>query len=272
MSQIKSRFRRLAARYHPDKIQSAINPAPSTEAEAHFVRLKLAQDTLLDPAQKFAYERFGPNIVRHQQNLKTIRDYVYAGLKSLTPEYIAGAIGLVAVNVFWLRQWGRFWRYYSFMTLVTLELYFLTHTYSSSKDSFFLGRYSKVLCFVPDNGILPERLLPFQFMTLARRFSLSLNYFISQLSPPTQAGSTGGQTDPEIQERMNRLAQIARMPDSEASSLLNLSTAPFKGDRESVEALRREMLEGLVTNAIRARPEVRHAVQHAMERRARTLS
>jgi len=226
------------------------------------VHLKLAQDTLLDPAQRFAYDRFGPSILRHQhpQNPKTIHDYVYAGLKSSTAEYISGAIGLVVVNMFWLGPWGRFWRYYSFLALVVLELYFLTHTYAPIE----LG--GKVLSVLPNKGIFPDKLLPFQIMTLARRFSLSLNYFISQLSPPRRAAASS-QHDPEIQDKINRLAQISRMPDTEATALLSLSTAPFKGDRESVEALRKEMLEGLVTNAIRARPEVRQAVQHAMERR-----
>jgi len=259
----------LASKYHPDKITQS-----TPETQAHFVRLKLAQDTLVDPATRFAYERFGPGIVTRTQGqeLKSIKDYVYAGFRALVPEYIAGLVGLVAVNVFWLGAWGRWWRYAAFAGLVVLELYFLTHQYQPWTLEGTGGR--RLLGRLKLDRVLPETgLLPFQIMTLARRGSISLNYFISQLAPLQQKGGLGTeQGDREVQERINRLGQLAKMPESEATSLLSLSTAPFKGDRESVEALRKEMLEGLVTNAIRARPEVRKAVQRTMERRVRSVS
>ncbi|KAL8830914.1 MAG: hypothetical protein Q9170_005516 [Blastenia crenularia] len=52
---IKSRFRRLAAIYHPDK---AVSPEDHANAEAYFVKFKSAQDTLTDATKRFAYERF----------------------------------------------------------------------------------------------------------------------------------------------------------------------------------------------------------------------
>ncbi|EEY14318.1 conserved hypothetical protein [Verticillium alfalfae VaMs.102] len=51
--EIKSRFRRLAAVHHPDKSSDA-------DGASRFIHLKLASDTLLNPAARFAYDRFGP--------------------------------------------------------------------------------------------------------------------------------------------------------------------------------------------------------------------
>ncbi|KAL9601268.1 MAG: hypothetical protein Q9219_002673 [cf. Caloplaca sp. 3 TL-2023] len=78
---IKSRFRRLAAIYHPDK---AISPEDHANAEAYFVRLKTAQDTLTDATKRFAYDRFGPDMLKWQQ-VSSIRDYILVGLQSTGP-------------------------------------------------------------------------------------------------------------------------------------------------------------------------------------------
>ncbi|EAQ92477.1 hypothetical protein CHGG_00712 [Chaetomium globosum CBS 148.51] len=64
--EIKSRFRRLAALHHPDKVSSSTvgGSGPTHEdINAYFVHLKMAADALADPARRFTYERFGPDVV-----------------------------------------------------------------------------------------------------------------------------------------------------------------------------------------------------------------
>ncbi|EGY13353.1 uncharacterized protein VDAG_00035 [Verticillium dahliae VdLs.17] len=58
--EIKSRFRRLAAVHHPDKSSDA-------DGASRFIHLKLASDTLLNPAARFAYDRFGPEVTQWQR-------------------------------------------------------------------------------------------------------------------------------------------------------------------------------------------------------------
>ncbi|KAF3345271.1 Cutinase [Verticillium dahliae VDG2] len=78
--EIKSRFRRLAAVHHPDKSSDA-------DGASRFIHLKLASDTLLNPAARFAYDRFGPEVTQWQR-LTTVRDYLARGvLQSLLPHY-----------------------------------------------------------------------------------------------------------------------------------------------------------------------------------------
>jgi hypothetical protein len=226
------------------------------------VQLRLAQDTLLDPAKKFAYERFGPGVVRIvQPGLKTTTDYVYLGLRSKMPEYVGNLVMLVLLNYVWLSRWGQFWRYFAVAVMAFLELFFLTHNWTPPT---LLSR-AGVAMHAMFPQLLPAHLLPFQILSVARRLSMSLNIFISQLAPP----SAKAQADPnqQILQQVAHLSQVASGVDAEATSLLQLQMAPFKGSGQDVRALRNGMRESLVSTAVRSNPAVRKAVQDAIARR-----
>lgn len=259
--EVRSRFRRLAARYHPDKLHENGQSFPG--AEEAFVHFKLAHDTILDPAKRFAYDRFGPSIVQvHHPGLKTIRDYVYAGLRSKIPEYILSAITLIALNYVWLPKWGQFWRYFAVATIAFLELYFLTHTWQPPKLAVLWASLAQKAA--PE--LLPPHLLPFQILAVAKRMSMSLNIFISQLAPPVGRNTTI--RDLQSEQQVNHLAQAASRLDGESASLLQLSLGPFKEDVEKTEILRSGMRDSLLTGALRKNPEVREAVHRALTRRS----
>ncbi|KAI4195260.1 MAG: hypothetical protein LQ348_002487 [Seirophora lacunosa] len=101
---IKSRFRRLAAIYHPDK---AISPDDHANAEAYFVKLKSAQDTLTDPNKRFAYERWGPDILTWH-HASSIRDYILIGLQSSGPVYGGSIVVMGLLSLTGYLQWGRY--------------------------------------------------------------------------------------------------------------------------------------------------------------------
>ena len=262
--EIKARFRRLAARLHPDKLREGADSSPAVEST--FVHLKLAQDTLLDPVKRFAYDRFGPAIVQVQHpGLKTARDYVYLGMRSLVPEYIKGAFTLALLNYFWLPKWGQYWRYLTILAIGFLELYFLTHVSEPPTPALFIATIASRAA----HGLLPIHLLPFQILSVARRMSLSLNIFISQLATP--AALSGVDENRQMQQQLAHLSQVAGRTDAEAGSLLSLGLAPFKGDGEKVETLRVGMKEGMVMNTIKSAPEVRAAVRKVLQRRKQRL-
>lgn len=123
---IKSKFRRLqvpsktllsrpeltffrAAIHHPDKRASSED---SASAEARFVELKIAQDTLVDPVRRWAYERFGPDMLKWQ-HCSSIRDYLLVGLQVAVPMYAGSVIFMTILGVTGYLQWGRFVRYLS---------------------------------------------------------------------------------------------------------------------------------------------------------------
>lgn len=84
----------------------------SSNAENLFVHLKVAQDTLINPVKRFAYERFGPDML-DWQHCSSIRDYLFVGLQAALPLYAGSIIVLVIVGVMGYFQWGRFVRYKS---------------------------------------------------------------------------------------------------------------------------------------------------------------
>ena len=82
--------------YHPDKLR---NPTAEelAKADAYFVYLKSARDTLVNDARRFAYERFGPDMLQWK-GCVTKLDYVTSGVFSTLPYYILSAGGLLAMR------------------------------------------------------------------------------------------------------------------------------------------------------------------------------
>ncbi|KAI2792048.1 hypothetical protein POX_b02082 [Penicillium oxalicum] len=254
---IKSRFRKVAAQFHPDKV------GLDNGAEAQFIFLRRAQETLADPVKRFAYDRFGPDMMSWG-DLKTMRDYVTTSLsKSLLPQYIGGFATMIVLNWLWWANWGRYWRFFTFAALLTLELGLITHPQAVFMPTSYLP--SAIRAWIP--GEKSFYLLPFQILTLARRASITLHIFISQMAPPKASTSKGDALSPQTMQRLGQVVQLSRATDFEATRLMQLGLAPFRGDRESVSALRRGMKEGLILGGVRASPEVQRAIAQVMDRR-----
>ncbi|KAI9872709.1 MAG: hypothetical protein M1823_008104, partial [Watsoniomyces obsoletus] len=181
--------------------------------------------------------------------LKTIRDYVYTGLRGKVPEYAGNALLLVLLNYVWLPPWGQFWRYFAVAVMAFLELFFLTHAWRP--PAFMLQLGDTVYQALPN--LVPPHLLPFQLLSIARRLSMSLNIFISQLAPPSSR-SVAVQ-DQQTQQQIAHLSQAANRVDAEASSLLQLGLSPFSGDRDNTQKLRDGMTESLMMSTVRSSPE-----------------
>jgi hypothetical protein len=94
--------------YHPDKLQ---NPSPDqlARAQAYYVHLKNARDTLVEPARRFAYERFGPDMMEWKHCLTKL-DFIKVGVKQVVPYYIISVLTLVAMGFFGYSEYGRYVR------------------------------------------------------------------------------------------------------------------------------------------------------------------
>ncbi|KAK2736424.1 hypothetical protein FQN57_000757 [Myotisia sp. PD_48] len=261
---IKSRFRRLAALHHPDK---QLHGSNGENPEGIFVYLKLAQDTLLDPTRRFAYDRFGLDVVQGNKD-KTISDYFFTGLYTLIPQYLGGFVMMIVLNIFWFSSWARYWRFYTFFALFTLELSLLTHPNGVFMPASFLPTW--LSSFLNLDSFY---LLPFQILTLARTASVSINIFISQLTPP-EASSTDdsplryGGVHPRIQTQIIQLAHLTRAHDEAVSALLQSQLAPYKGNQESIETLQKKLKENLFHDSVRESPEVKAAIRRVKQRKA----
>lgn len=114
-------------------------------------------------------------------------------------------------------------------------------------------------------------LLPFQIISLARRVSITIHIFISQLDVAKGSSPAGapGTLSAQSLQRLGQLVQLSQVADREATRLLQLGFAPFRGDRESVATLRRSMKEGLVLGSVRNSQEVQEAVAQVRQRKRR---
>lgn len=277
---IKSRFRRLyaiteswmdpvafancydrAAVHHPDKFSTEDTVAHAA-AEAYFVNLKTAQDTLSDPIKRFAYERFGPDMLKWQ-HCKTMRDYLLTGIQSSSLPIYAGSViafGLLAFTSY--LQWGRFWRYSTFVGLFILEYHTITRPFSSPILTKLLNPFLSTFTW-------HSPLLPFQLVSLARKATFTLFIALSQLSglfPQPQSKTTTPSSEYD-QQQLVRLEGVAMAHEVEATRLLAMDMTPFANDEAGKKDLRDRIREWLVNNTIRSDPEVRDAMGRAITKR-----
>lgn len=253
---IQSRFRRLTVLHHPDKVTSEkARPA----AEAYYVYLKLARDTLVDPAKRFAYDRFGPDILEWKQCV-TIRDFVFHGAQRAVAPYVAGGAIMVLLGMLGYLQWGRYWRYLATAAMIVFEANTIT------RPEFPL-MISKIINPLFDMFKLHPPLLPFQLRTIARRFILSLFIAMTQIAPVfSNPGREAQDTQKAQQQQLDRLSQITALTDRDAQALLTLETMPFTSEDGKVD-LRGKVKDWLVQNSIRSDRVVRDAMGNALRRR-----
>ncbi|KAF3357825.1 hypothetical protein VdG1_05490 [Verticillium dahliae VDG1] len=240
--EIKSRFRRLAAVHHPDKSSDA-------DGASRFIHLKLASDTLLNPAARFAYDRFGP--------------------ESLLPHYAVAAAALYGLGLLGYLDWGRYWRWLLLAALCLFELTLVTRPLPPA----FLTAANALTSALTTR----QPLLPFQLIALARKASITLYIAFNQLGPLIDVLLAGGPPQPDddddahaqesLHQGLERLDALAHGLDHDAAKLLSMEMVPYAGDAEALGAVRAKVKDWLVQNTIRADPMVKDAVGNSIRRR-----
>ncbi|KAI0114503.1 membrane associated DnaJ chaperone-like protein [Nemania sp. FL0031] len=256
---IKSRFRRLAALHHPDKVAPG---SSSTSSDDFFIHLKTASDVLTDPAQRFAYERFGPDITGWRHCV-TLRDYVWRGLQTqVIPHYGLAAAGLYGLGLLGYLEFGRYWRWVTLLILCAFE----AHTVMRPRFPVFVDALVNPL-LLRFTSHAPY--LPFQVVALARRVAIAIYIAFGQLGPVLQAGRAreAAAGEKALRQNLERLEHTAKFIDADATRLMELEMAPFAGDPEIVNDMRSKLREWLVQNTIRADPMVRDALSRSLQRR-----
>ncbi|KAK5945684.1 hypothetical protein PMZ80_002891 [Knufia obscura] len=289
--EIKSKVRRLAARYHPDKLGASSSSTSDDDQSSIFVKLRLASETLTTPSHKYAYTHFGPGVVTHipkpdettatsnssaKQITRQTAELVTLALRRKIPSYLGTLTFIAVLNSFLLpkKAPGKFWRYLILSSSFVLEVYLITHDVPALPGGVeqvlgWLRGYTKL------GDLLPGHLLPYQLLEISGRFAMSLNIFISQIGVlfPGASGVAGGDTAQlkawmtGLNTSLGSLASVSGRIDGEAGGLLALQFAPFRGDWGRVGELRRGMKEGMVMGAVRGHGEVREAVRRVVERR-----
>ncbi|KUJ18028.1 membrane associated DnaJ chaperone-like protein [Mollisia scopiformis] len=254
---IKSRFRRLAAIHHPDKVSSS-----SPTSENYFVHLKLAQDTLLDPAKRFAYERFGPDIINWQR-CSGVRDFVLHGLQAILPYYGAAAIFMYVLGLLGYLEWGKYWRWLTLIGLCVFELHTISRPHFPLFATNFLNPLLTTFTHHPPY-------LPYQLILLARKMSVTLYIAFAQIGPllqPPTAVPANANPELALKQQLDKLEATAKQADLEATRLVQMELSPFGGDPQALKEVQKSTSEWLVHNTIRNDPEVKDAFGRTLMRR-----
>lgn len=244
-------------RLHPDKVtQAELRPA----AEALYINIKLARDTLVDPVKRFAYDRFGPSMLEWRQ-CTTIHDYVLAGATRAAPLYIGSMIFLMGSGFLGYLEAGRYWRYVTLAAIVVFEMYAITRP-------FYPPILSKFVNPILARTALHPSYLPFQAISLARRISVSIFIAINQLAPLFRQQSGASKNDAATQQQTDRLTALTRALNMETKRLLGLEMSPFREDQRLESRARDQLKAWLVRNEIRNEPGVSAAIARAIQRRS----
>ncbi|KAL2159676.1 hypothetical protein VTH06DRAFT_2245 [Thermothelomyces fergusii] len=261
--EVKSRFRRLAALHHPDKA--------GADANAYFVHLKTAADTLTDPARRFAYDRFGPDaIASWAPRCVTVRDFVVRGAQTLVPYYVVAAVAMYGLGLLGYLDWGRYERWLVLAVLFVFEAHAVTRPdMPQILDKVVNPLLGRLLGRPP--------YLQFQAIALARKLSVTVYIAISQIGPllsaDTSSGqvvvrrSGGGSEEKALREGLERLEMTVKRLEADANRLLETELAPFAGDEQIRNSMWAKVKEWLVQNTIRSDPMVRDALGRSFAKR-----
>lgn len=122
--------------------------------------------------------------------------------------------------------------------------------------------------------------LPFQLLILGRKLIVTLFIAFAQLgpllrpSPTTVPSSVGGDASSTANveiarlRHVDRLHQLSKSTEAEATHLLGLEMNPFAMDQQALRELRASIRDWLVQSKIKSHPDIVNAVQSAMARRA----
>ncbi|KAJ3964722.1 hypothetical protein EV361DRAFT_955677 [Lentinula raphanica] len=209
-SGLKLAFRQFAKRYHPDRV--------GPQGADLFIRTRDAFEALKNPTIRFAYDRFGPDVLQWS-NLRTAREYLHHGLLQSAGYYLATALGLLVFSALGNQSPVKFWRYLLFFVFLASELAYVLYP-SPSSTSIFSSAF-----WDPSNTdtrptilhiLFPYRVAYQHILFLHQMFifsSIALTRVAPQLFPDNQQ---------EEQRRiLQQISQQAAVCDREASVALH---------------------------------------------------
>ncbi|KAJ6465049.1 DnaJ-domain-containing protein [Mycena vitilis] len=286
---LKLAFRQFAKKFHPDRV--------GPQGEALFIRVRDAFEALKNPTVRFAYDRFGPDVL-NWTHCSTVGEYLRHGLtQSIGYHVVTGA-----VLVFWTAIGETspvaFWRYLLYVALFASELALLlspspTLTPSSlllPSATFAPGAGPSHL--TPLHALFPRR-VAYQHILFLHQLFLFLSIALSRVAP--QFFPDAGKVTDALAGRVLQLVcaadrEASLMLHAELHSLSNNSTTDAHGHAHAhkpfrntpaqptpdvMDALSGEMekmlIEGAVRNAAAAGP-LRSAYDAAVQRGAAALA
>jgi len=116
---IRQSYRRLSRIMHPDKILQ-YPQAEQDSMSTRYIEIQKSYETLKTPLTRYAYDKFGPNIIKSCQNCKNKRDYIMQSITFLI-FYASSAVVTLLLLVSGRLDYGTFWRCSGLIVMAWLE-------------------------------------------------------------------------------------------------------------------------------------------------------
>lgn len=150
------------------------------KGETYFIQVQGAFEALKDPVVRFAYDRFGPDVLQWKE-CSTMKEYLRRGLLSSLMYHIAMGAGLVLMSIIGKPSPIAKWRYLLFAVTLALELNLLLAPSSRVTEQ------SPFVDHIPTSGTLFDHLFPrrvaYQHIFFVRHVFLILSIALSRVAP-----------------------------------------------------------------------------------------
>ncbi|KAF2864671.1 hypothetical protein BDV95DRAFT_532495 [Massariosphaeria phaeospora] len=261
-SALQRHFRKLTVRFHPDKVRAG---GDREQASEYYVTLRHAKDIILDPAKRFAYDRFGPDVLEQCSKCLTVKEYVDNGLITAATMYGALLLVLIGCNALGFLKDGAYWRYLAILAVAAFDL----RTVLRADHSTFLTQYLNPL--VTTLHLRPAY-LPFQLTTVVKKAAISAAQFLGLLIPlyrddPQQTTQPIDDSDDTRHKQVDRLDAVVSDATLDASRLLDLESTPYRENEKAKSELREALRKYMVQNVVHQEKDVRNAIGQSMARR-----
>lgn len=261
---LQSRFRRLTIRFHPDKVGPGVD---REKANSYYIHLKHARDIILDPAKRFAYDRFGPDIFQQCRQCLTVKEFTDNALLTALGTYGALLVFLLGANALGFLKDGAYWRYLAILAVATFDL----RTAMRPDHPAFLTKWLNPL--MASLRLRPPY-LPFQVTIIVKKASISAAQFLGLLIPlyrndPQRPAKASDDSEDARHKQIDRLDAVVQSSAMESSRLLELESTPFRENEHAKSELRAALKKYMLQNVVHQEKEVRNAIgQSIMRRRA----
>ncbi|KAL0580420.1 hypothetical protein V5O48_001573 [Marasmius crinis-equi] len=201
---LKVAFKNFARKNHPDR------PGVGRQGEELFMAVRDAFEALKDPTVRFAYDRFGPDVI-HWSKLSTPREYMRKGLMQSSGYHIFSGVILAVISSIGRPSSVKYWRYLLYWSFFALELAFILYPTPSSSDHTIDISFKNFF-----HLIFPNR-VPYQHVLFLHRVFMFLSLALSRVAPrlfPDDPRS-------EYEIVLQHLTALAGFGDREASIILH---------------------------------------------------
>jgi hypothetical protein len=206
---LKLAFRQFAKRYHPDRVGS--------QGAEIFMKTRDAFEALKNPTIRFAYDRFGPDVLGWSQ-LTTTREYLRQGLLQSAGYHIATAIGLLVFSAVGNQNPVKFWRYVLFFVFFASELAYVLYpsppTFSVFSHAFWdPANHGARPTFL--HILFPQR-VAYQHILFLHQIFIFLSLALTRVAPQLFPNDHLNQ-----QQVLQQISKLAAFSDIEASIMLH---------------------------------------------------